>query len=145
MRVNVGPNAPPQLTNTAVVTGGGETNLGNNSVDDLTAIAQTALNVTMTQSAIVFNRATGLFRQTVTVTNLGAPTAALALALDTLPPGVTLVGPSGFTAVTAPAGSPYVEMGPVGTGASVSQMLEFSRLGPVAITYTPRILGAGPR
>jgi hypothetical protein len=107
---------------------------------------------TITSSAVVFNRATGRFRQTVTLWNHGGALYATALALDGLPAGVALYMPSGFTSAAAPVGSPYRELGPIGVSVppvnqpvTVSVTLEFTRTGTQPITYTPRVLGAGLR
>jgi hypothetical protein len=100
---------------------------------------------TITRSAVVFNRATGRFSQTVTLVNYDAALDSAALVLDDLPAGVALHTPSGFTNLAAPAGSPYRELGAIDHGATVSVTLEFTRTGTQPITYTPRVLGAGLR
>jgi uncharacterized repeat protein (TIGR01451 family) len=105
-----------------------------------------SVSLTYTQSALVQNRATGYFTRTVTVTNSGAAISASAYVADGLPAGVSMVSPSGTTDGSAPpAGSPYLELGPIGAGGSVTKTIQFSRTGTQAITYTTRILGAGPR
>ena len=76
LTVNVAPAAPPSLTNTAQVAGGGEINSANNTASDITTIGP-GVDLTITKSH------TGNFTQgqtgatyTVTVSNPGAsPTA----------------------------------------------------------------------
>jgi hypothetical protein len=58
---------------------------------------------------------------------------------------VTLTNQNGTTSAAAPAGSPYVETGPIAAGATASVALHFSRTGTQAFTYTPRVLGPGAR
>ncbi|MCC6536131.1 MAG: Ig-like domain repeat protein [Bryobacterales bacterium] len=101
--------------------------------------------VTVTRGAPAFNRATGRFTQTVTVSNPGAAIANPAFVLDSLPAGVALFQSAGVTLATVPAGSPYKEIGSIGGGAAVTFTLEFTRTGTAAITYAPRLLGAGSR
>ena len=101
--------------------------------------------VTITRSTPAFNRATGRFVQTVTISNPGAAIANAAFVLDSLPAGVALFQPAGVTSSAIPVGSPYKEIGSIGGGASVTVTLEFTRTGTPAITYTPRLLGAGTR
>jgi hypothetical protein len=103
-------------------------------------------SLTYTQGALVQNRSTGIFSRSVTVTNSGSAVAASAYVADGLPVGVSMVSPSGTTDGSAPpSGSPYLELGAIGTGGSVTKTIQFTRTGTQAITYTTRILGAGPR
>lgn len=98
---------------------------------------------TITRGAAIFSRATGRYTQSVTVSNSGAALPAAAFVLDNLATGFALYQPVGFTAATAPPGSPFKEIGVVGAGASVTFILELTRTGTPALTYTPRILGPG--
>jgi hypothetical protein len=105
-----------------------------------------AASLTYTQGALVLNRGTGNYSRTVTVTNSGSAISASAYVADGLPAGVSMLNASGTTdAVAPPAGSPYVELGPIGANSSVTATIQFSRSGTQAVTYTTRILGAGPR
>lgn len=101
--------------------------------------------VTITRTTPVLNRTTRRFVQSVTVTNPGPAIAGAAFVLDGLPAGVALFQPAGATAAATPAGSPYKEIGAIGSGAAVTFTVEFTRTGTSAITYTPRLLGAGTR
>jgi uncharacterized repeat protein (TIGR01451 family) len=100
---------------------------------------------TYTQSALVLNHVTGMITRTVTVTNNGPAISAVAYVADGLPAGVTMVSPSGTTSATSPAGSPYMELGPIGANSSATITIQFSRTATQAITYTVRILGPGAR
>jgi uncharacterized repeat protein (TIGR02543 family) len=105
-----------------------------------------AASLTYTQSLLVLNRSTGNYSRTVTVTNSGSAISASAYVADGLPAGVSMLNASGTTdAAAPPAGSPYVELGPIGANSSVTATIQFSRSGTQAVTYTTRVLGAGPR
>jgi uncharacterized repeat protein (TIGR01451 family) len=88
--VSVASNAPGSVTNTATVSGGGETNTTNDSATDSTTITQVA-DLTLTKTH------TGNFRQgdpadtyTINVSNVGpGPTAGLVTVSDTLPTGLS--------------------------------------------------------
>ncbi len=101
--------------------------------------------VSVGASVITYNRGTRLYSQTVKLTNNGRAMAAVAYVADSLPAGVSMYQPSGTTSATVPAGSPYMEAGPIGAGASVTITVQFTRTGTPAVTYTPRVLGPGPR
>jgi hypothetical protein len=101
--------------------------------------------ITLTSSAITYNRGTGLYEQVINIHNTGDYLGAAAVVLDGLPTGVTLANPDGTTSAASPAGSPYKEAGQIGSGVSIPIGLRFNRSGPQAITYTIRVLGVGLR
>jgi hypothetical protein len=101
--------------------------------------------VSVVESVVTFNRITGRYSQTVKLTNNGAALPAAAYVLDSLPAGVAMYEPDGYTSAALPAGSPYKEAGPIGAGASVTLTIQFTRTGTPALTYTARVLGSGPR
>jgi hypothetical protein len=101
--------------------------------------------LSITGGVLAFSRATNRYTQTVTVTNNGSALTSAAYVLDNLAAGYTLIQPSGSTAFTSPVGSPYREIGALGTGGSVTFTVEFTRVGTPAFSYTPRILGVGSR
>lgn len=101
--------------------------------------------LTISRTAPAFNRATGRFSQTVRITNNGSALSGLAYVLDSLSAGYTLLDAGGVTSAALPAGSPYKEIGAIGPGETYSVTLEFVRTGNLALTYTPRVLGAGAR
>src|SRR5438552_374063 len=96
LAVNVAGNATSPVTNTAAVSGGGETNTSNDSASDVTTITQ-APDLTITKSH------TGNFVQgqtgatyTITVANGGgSATSATVTMTDTLPVGLTATAISG--------------------------------------------------
>jgi uncharacterized repeat protein (TIGR01451 family) len=101
--------------------------------------------VSVSKTGVSLSRATGRYSQTVKLTNNGAALAAAAYVLDSLPSGVAMYQPDGYTSAALPAGSPYKEAGPIGAGASVTFTIQFTRTGTPSITYTARVLGSGPR
>ena len=112
-------------------------------------LASITSNVTaqfsISESAVSFNRGTGLYSQTVKLTNNGAGLPAAAYVLDSLPSGAAVSNQDGYTSAALPAGSPYKEAGQIGAGATVTLTIQFTRTGTQAITYTARVLGSGPR
>jgi len=112
-------------------------------------VASLVPNVTssfsISPSVITFNRATGLYSQTVKVVNNGAALASCAYVLDGLASGVSVQSPSGVTVNSLPAGSPYKELGAINAGATLTFTIQFTRSGTQAINYTARMLGAGTR
>src|SRR3989475_91189 len=104
LTVNVAANAPPSVTNVAVVAGGGDASPGNNSPSDPTIISPLP-DLVMTKTH------TGNFTQgqigasyTLSVSNVGAgPTSGTVTVSDTLPSGLTATGltGTGWTCVLA--------------------------------------------
>jgi len=89
-------------------------------------------------SGLVFNRATGKYSSTFSVTNTGS--AALSgpfqVEFDGLPAGVTLSNASG-----SHAGAPYISVNAatLAPGATVSFALSFSKTGTANISYTAKV------
>jgi len=94
--VNVANNAPANMTNTATVSGGGETDTTNNSASDPTRTMQIDLVLTKTHSGTWNPGATGK-TYTLTVSNVGAaPTnGSTVTVVDTLPAGLTATAMTG--------------------------------------------------
>ena len=95
--VNVAANAAASVTNTATVSGGGDTNAGNNTASDPTTVtAQTSdLSIAKTH---VGNFSQGQVGATyaIIVTNGGAgPSSGVVTVVDTLPAGLTATAISG--------------------------------------------------
>jgi hypothetical protein len=112
----------------------------------LTSIVSTVTpNIAIVKSGVAYNRGTGLYTQTVKLTNNGAALTSSAYVLDSLPVGVTMLNPSGTTSAALPAGSPYLEVGSIGAGATVTITIQYARTGTPPISYNARILGPGPR
>ena len=94
--VNVAQIASLSVTNTATISGGGETNTGNNSASDVTAITATSdLTVAKTHSGN-FDQGQSNVHYTITVTNAGsAASSGTITVIDTLPADLTFVSASG--------------------------------------------------
>ncbi|MFZ5815172.1 MAG: beta strand repeat-containing protein [Bacillota bacterium] len=89
LAVEVAANAPPSVTNTATVSGGGELTTTNNTAEDPTTIVQVAdLTVTKSHSDPMVTGLNELYTITVSNTGLG-PTDAPVTVTDTLPTGLT--------------------------------------------------------
>ncbi|MDQ3262852.1 MAG: DUF11 domain-containing protein [Myxococcota bacterium] len=96
LTVNVATNAPPSVTNTAQVTGGGELQTGNNSDSDVTTVL-TVGDLVIAKSHV------GNFRQgqlgatySLEVANIGVASSVGTVSVtDTLPAGLTATGISG--------------------------------------------------
>ena len=108
LTVNVAPNAPASLTNTASVAGGGETETGNDTASDpaiVTPAATPDLTITKTHTGNFTPGQTGA-AYTITAANSGAaPTRGTVTVSDLLPAGLTAtsIAGTGWTC-TQPAG-----------------------------------------
>jgi len=96
LTVNVASNAASSVVNTAAVSGGGETNTGNDSASDATTITQLPdLTITKTHIGNFTQGQTGAV-YTIVVTNIGTgPTSGTVNVADTLPSGLTASAISG--------------------------------------------------
>ena len=96
LTITVAPNAAPNLTNTAVVSGGGETNTANNSASDLTTIIQLPdLTLSGTHTPPFTQGQQGAVYM-LTVSNIGtASTTDPVTVIDTLPAGLTATSLTG--------------------------------------------------
>jgi len=101
--------------------------------------------VSVSQSVVTFNRITGLYSQTVKIINNGPALSDAAYVAASLPSGVAMYEPTGYTTSQPPVGSPYKDLGAIGAGGSVTVTIQFTRTGTPAVTYTPVVLGPGPR
>jgi len=111
---------------------------------NVTAAFTSSAALTYTLTAPVTNRTTGFVTQTITVTNHGAALSAAAFAAVGLPAGVTMANASGTTAINSP-GAPYIALGPIGAGGTVSATIQFSRTGTQTVAYTVLLLaGTAP-
>src|SRR5258705_4217734 len=94
--VNVAGTAPPSVTNTASVSGGGETNTSNDTASDVTAVTQLP-DLTLTKTHVgTFTQGQSGATYTLTVANFGAAdTSGAVTVTDTLPAGLTATAMSG--------------------------------------------------
>jgi len=97
LTVSVALNAPASVTNTATVSGGGDTNLTNNTASDPTTIVQVAdLTITKTHTSSFLPGQVGR-TYTITVTNIGGvTTSGTVTVIDNLPSGLTATDMSGI-------------------------------------------------
>ncbi|HEX4786243.1 MAG TPA: Ig-like domain repeat protein [Candidatus Sulfotelmatobacter sp.] len=96
LTVNVASNAPASLTNTAAVSGGGESNTSNDSASDVTTVTQLPdLTITKTHSGSFTQGQTGA-AYSITASNSGTgATSSTVTVTDTLPSGLTATAISG--------------------------------------------------
>lgn len=97
-----------------------------------------------------FDRRTGRYLQTLTLTNISSAiiNGPISLAIDNLPAGVRLWNATGTTQRAGRSGSPYITLTEnlIAVGQSVSLVLEFLTPNQTAINYATRILaGRGRR
>lgn len=92
LTVNVAPDAPAQVTNTATVSGGGDTNPTNNTANDVTTIAQ-VVDLTIVKSHIdPFQQGQVGATYTLVVQNVGfGPSNGLVTVTDILPADGSLI------------------------------------------------------
>jgi uncharacterized repeat protein (TIGR01451 family) len=98
LTVNVAANAASSITNSAAVSGGGETNTANNTATDPTTVNGVSdLTITKTHTGSFIQGQTGA-TYTLTATNSGtAATSGTVTVVDTLPTGLTATAASGIS------------------------------------------------
>ncbi|MEO8036009.1 MAG: FG-GAP-like repeat-containing protein, partial [Acidobacteriota bacterium] len=96
LTVDVSKTAPTNITNTATVSGGSDTNTANNSASDPTIIDQVAdLTITKTHEGSFAQGQNGR-TYTISVSNSGGgPTTGTVTVTDTLPPGLSATAMAG--------------------------------------------------
>ena len=95
--VNIASNAPASITNTAVISGGGELNTGNNSGSATSSVTQLAPDLTISKIASggPFQQG-GIVSYALTVTNGGnGSTTGTVTVQDIIPTGLTVTSASG--------------------------------------------------
>lgn len=95
LTADVSPTAPVSVTNTVSVSGGGETNTGNNSASDATTINQIAdMTIAKTHTGNFTRGSTGTY--TITATNSGTgATSGTVTVTDTLPAAFSNISANG--------------------------------------------------
>ena len=97
--------------------------------------------MTVTQGSIVYNSATTLYHQTVTVTNNGSAVYNASLVLDSLSSNATFLNPLGSTQCVSPLGSPFVAIAAtLGSGQTAFVTLQFADPTGGTIAYSTRVL-----
>jgi uncharacterized repeat protein (TIGR01451 family) len=151
LRVNVAPNAPASVTNSVAVSGGGETNTGNNSATDPTTINQLAdLTVAKTHTGN-FTQGQSNAPYTITVTNDGdgATTGAVTVT-DTLPTGLAFSSGSGTgwnncTAVGQVVTCQRTAVNPIpaNTSTTITLYVNVAANAPASVTNSVAVSGGG--
>ena len=104
-------------------------------------------SVAVTRSGFSYSPLAKRYAQTLALTNTAGSTITgpIYVILDNLTSSAALYNTGGSTACAAPTGSPYVSIaGPIGAGANINVMLQFTDPTNAAISYSARFLaGAG--
>ncbi len=145
LTVDVAPDAPASLTNTATVSGGGDVNAGNNTAADPTTIgAGPDLTIAKTHAGNFTQGQTGA-TYTITVTNAGnTPTSGTVTVTDTLPAGLTATGLNGtaWSCTVAPLACTYGD--PLAAGAvapTLTLTVDVAPNAPASVTNTAAVSG----
>src|SRR5262249_32019498 len=121
LAVDVESDAPPSVTNTATISGGGDVNTANNTATDLTQINR-GQNLTVTKSHTgTFTRGQKGVTYTIPVTNVGgAPTVGTVPLVATAPPGLlpTAAAGTGWTCTVSGQTVNCTRGDPLAAGAS---------------------------
>ncbi|MEA2994312.1 MAG: hypothetical protein QOD40_3232 [Alphaproteobacteria bacterium] len=148
LTVNVASNAPASVTNTATVSGGGDSNNANNSASDPTTVTQLPdLTITKTHSGTAQQGQTG-FTYTITVSNVGAgPSSGTVTVNDTVPTGLTATAVSGSGwSCSAGATSTCTRSDALASGASypaITLTVNVASNAPASVTNTATVSGGG--
>jgi hypothetical protein len=108
--------------------------------------ANVTSDVALNLGTPVLNRATGVWQQTIKITNTSGETlTSLSFVLDTLAAGWTVTNGDGTTNTLVPAGSPYKNFGDLAADATATVTVQFTRAGTPAFTYSPRVVTGATR
>jgi hypothetical protein len=112
------------------------------TVEAIANCAYVTGEITVNRGTIVLNRVTGVWQQTVRVTNTSSTDTLVNIGyvLDSLASGWTLVNGDGVTSQLAPLGSPYKNVASLGPGQSTTITLQFNRTGTLSFGYITRVL-----
>jgi uncharacterized protein (TIGR03437 family) len=147
LTVNVAGTAPPVLTNSVTVSGGGEITTGDNTAADIVNITAGAdLTITKTHTGSFVQQQTGA-SYTITVRNAGLGSTAGAVSVtDILPASLTptsLSGPGWFCTIQTLT---CTRSDALAAGASYSPILLIVNVGPSApslVTNSATVVGGG--
>jgi uncharacterized repeat protein (TIGR01451 family) len=144
--VNIAANAPSAITNTATVSGGGETRTNNNSGSVVVPVTGAAPNLTIALSTSSTNiRQVSTVRFEYTVTNIGSgPTTSAITVTNNLPAGLS-VNSADFSCVN-PTFSQFVcTFGSLAAGESITfiNFVNVTADAPESITNTATVSGGG--
>ncbi len=112
------------------------------AVETIRACVGVTQKVDVVRSAVVLNRATGVWQQSIKITNNTALETLrdLLLVVDELKTGWTLANADGTTQRLLPNGRPFKGVADrLAPGASVTLVLQFARTGTPTFSYTPLV------
>jgi hypothetical protein len=121
------------------------------TLSDTIGVTDVSSQVAVSADGLRRSRGTGIYMQSVTITNTGSTPlmGTLSLVLDGLTTGVILFNGSGYTSATSPSGSPYLNISladGLAVGQSVTVVLGFLDPTNAPISYNTReLLGVGMR
>jgi uncharacterized repeat protein (TIGR01451 family) len=148
LTMNVASNAPASVTNTATVSGGGETNTSNDTANDVTTI-NTPPDPTITKShAGSFSQGQIGATYSITVTNSGGTaTAGTVTVTDTLPASLTAaaIAGTGWTCTISPTLA-CTRSDALNVGASypaITVTVNVASNAPASVTNTATVSGGG--
>ena len=146
--VTVAPNSPLSVTNTATVSGGNDSNTGNNSASDPTTINGVPdLTIAKTHSGNFTRGANGTY--TITVSNAGgAATSGVVTVTDTLPAGLSYVSATGTGWTCGAVGQTVTctRSNALAAGASypaITLVVNVSQTAAASVTNTATVSGGG--
>ncbi len=149
LTVNVAPAAPPSLTNTATVSGGGEINTANNTAQDITTIGPGPdLTINKSHSGNFLQGQTGAI-YTITVSNPGSPlTTGVVTATDNVPAGLlpTSAAGAGWTCNISGQDMTCTRSDPLATGQSyppITLTVNVQPGAPGLVTNAATVSGGG--
>lgn len=146
LKVDVAPNAQSSVLNTAQVSGGGETNLGNDSATDPTTIGIAVPDMVLSKVHVgnFYQGQTGVAYDLV-VQNIGsAPSSGVINVSDTLPAAFSLTNASG--AGWSCAGTTCSRNDPLPAGASypsITLTVDVAADAPPSVVNTASVSGGG--
>jgi uncharacterized repeat protein (TIGR01451 family) len=150
LTVNVDSNAPSSVTNTAILTGGGDVNDTNNTASDPTTVTTGPapdLAIAKTHSGNASQGQIG-FNYTITVSNVGAGTTSGTVTVsDTIPTGMTATAMSGNGWVCSFGSTSTCTRSDALAGASsypaITLTVTVASTAPSSITNTATVSGGG--
>ena len=149
LTVDVAPDAPPSLTNTATISGGGDVNTANDTASDITTIGPGPdLIVAKSHAGNFIQGQTGA-QFTVAVTNGGTSSTSGAVTLvDNVPAGLTLTAATGtgWNCGVAGATASCTRSDPLAPGASYAPVMisvDVAPNAPLSVTNTASLSGGG--
>ena len=149
LTVNVAATAPASVTNTASVSGGGDSNAGNNTASDATTITPVFADLTIAKThAGSFTQGQTGAAYTLTASNLAGsgPTSGTVTVADTLPTGLTATALSGTGWTCTLASVSCTRSDVLAAGASypaITLTVNVAATAPATVTNTASVSGGG--